>query len=111
MLLKAYRTWYNVKGKYWMQTKRATTRRTYFFTRFFLAVTTLPCLSCRSCQSQDSAIKRPANETIVAEGDMVTGSNTSFTQIFKYGDKLRFRGKSEQFKVRSSSSCSIFTVV
>lgn len=48
---------------------------------------------------QDSAIKRPANETIVGEGDIITGTNTNFTQIFKDGDKLRFRGKSEQFKV------------
>ncbi|CAM9482234.1 unnamed protein product, partial [Laminaria digitata] len=49
---------------------------------------------------QDSAIKRPATETILADGDIVTGTNTSFTQIFKFGDKLRFRGKSEQFKVK-----------
>lgn len=49
--------------------------------------------------SQDSAIKRPANETILAEGDMVTGVNTKFTELFQDRDKLRFRGKSEQFKV------------
>lgn len=49
--------------------------------------------------SQDSAIKRPANETIVADGDMVTGVNTKFTEHFADRDKLRFRGKSEQFKV------------
>lgn len=49
--------------------------------------------------SQDSAMKRPANETITADGDMVTGVNTKFTELFKDRDKLRFRGKSEQFKV------------
>lgn len=48
---------------------------------------------------QDSAIKRPSNETVTVDGDMVTGVNTSFTQLFKDGDKLRFRGKSEQLKV------------
>ena len=48
---------------------------------------------------QDSAMKRPANETILAEGDMVTGVNTKFTELFQDRDKLRFRGKSEQFKV------------
>lgn len=71
---------------------------------FVVAVTKLlPYLPDRS---QDSAIKRPATETITAEGDIVTGSNTSFSQIFKYGDKLRFRGKSEQFKVRNSTQNS-----
>ena len=54
--------------------------------------------------SQDSAIKRPENETIVADGDMVTGINTKFTQLFKDRDKLRFRGKSEQFKVGGARS-------
>lgn len=44
-------------------------------------------------------MKRPANETILAEGDMVTGVNTKFTELFQDRDKLRFRGKSEQFKV------------
>ncbi|CAM9722364.1 unnamed protein product [Scytosiphon promiscuus] len=48
---------------------------------------------------QDSAIKRPSNETITADGDMVTGINTKFTELFEDRDKLRFRGKSEQFKV------------
>lgn len=48
---------------------------------------------------QDSAMKRPANETILADGDMVTGVNTKFTELFQDRDKLRFRGKSEQFKV------------
>lgn len=48
---------------------------------------------------QDSAIKRPSNETVTAEGDIVTGVNTSFTEMFQDGDKLRFRGKSEQFKI------------
>ena len=45
-------------------------------------------------------MKRPSNETILAEGDMVTGVNTKFTELFRDRDKLRFRGKSEQFKVR-----------
>lgn len=49
---------------------------------------------------KDSAIKRPASETIVATGNVITGVNTSFTQTFKDGDKLRFRGKSKQFKVK-----------
>lgn len=44
-------------------------------------------------------MKRPADETIMAEGDMVTGVNTKFTELFQDRDKLRFRGKSEQFKV------------
>lgn len=65
------------------------------------------CVFLRRCDgnkipsfaSQDSAIKRPANETIVADGDMVTGVNTKFTELFADRDKLRFRGKSEQFKV------------
>lgn len=51
--------------------------------------------------SQDSAIKRPSSETVTAEGDTVTGVNTCFTELFEDGDKLRFRGKSEQFKVRN----------
>lgn len=46
-------------------------------------------------------MKRPDNETIMAEGDMVTGVNTKFTELFRDRDKLRFRGKSEQFKVGS----------
>lgn len=49
--------------------------------------------------SQDSAIKRPDDETIVADGDIVTGVNTKFTELFEDRDKIRFRGKSEQFKV------------
>lgn len=50
-------------------------------------------------------MKRPANETILAEGDMVTGVNTKFTELFQDRDKLRFRGKSEQFKVPILLEC------
>lgn len=46
-------------------------------------------------------MKRPSNETVTADGVMVTGVNTRFTETFKDGDKLRFRGKSEQLKVRN----------
>lgn len=35
----------------------------------------------------------------MADGDVVTGVNTKFTELFADRDKLRFRGKSEQFKV------------
>lgn len=58
-------------------------------------------MSRSAFSSQDSAIKRPSTETIVANGDMITGINTKFTELFKDRDKLRFRGKSEQFKVGS----------
>lgn len=51
---------------------------------------------------KDSAIKRPGSETILAKGNVITGVNTSFTQTFRDGDKLRFRGKSKQFKVNCS---------
>lgn len=48
-------------------------------------------------------MKRPSNETVMAEGDKVTGVNTCFTEVFRDGDKLRFRGKSEQLKVSDES--------
>ncbi|CAM9495549.1 unnamed protein product, partial [Sphacelaria rigidula] len=48
---------------------------------------------------QDSAMKRPSSETVTADGVMVTGVNTRFTELFQDGDKLRFRGKSEQLKI------------
>lgn len=50
---------------------------------------------------QDSAVKRPAGETIKAEGYVIHGTGTSFTQVLTEGDKIRFRGQSEQLKVTS----------
>lgn len=49
-------------------------------------------------------MKRPSSETVTADGVMVTGVNTRFTELFQDGDKLRFRGKSEQLKVRNGRS-------
>ncbi|CAM9404405.1 unnamed protein product [Chrysoparadoxa australica] len=49
---------------------------------------------------QDAAIKMPKNETIIAKGTKVTGTNTHFTKALEVRDKIRFRGKPDQLKVK-----------
>ncbi|CAM9628551.1 unnamed protein product [Ectocarpus sp. 6 AP-2014] len=78
----------------WLIAKKSWDRKVPGF--FARAMSCIPVV-----RPQDSAIKRPSTETIVANGDMITGINTKFTELFKDRDKLRFRGKSEQFKVEA----------